>query len=306
MKQLILIFIAILTINIQSESIETKKLIQTNNQEDDTYIELIFPPDKTITDLTYLQFRGRASEMVDKITIEGRDCLINQDKIFNCRYDFKNFGKNKIILKAFLKNGQAIEIPRRAFQRALFVDVKSNSIAAEAIYRMSELRFFSGYSDISFQPQKPLKREELATILSKIKNLKIIKQNSNPASDVPKNSWAAPYIDAVIKNDIMPTFKDGSFKPQDYISKLDVLAIIAKFDNLKIEEQVILHQSFYDLPIDSKYAKYAEALKKAGIIRSHTLKPEEYFTRQEAAKWLYNTKEIEKYLINLNNWQEGF
>ncbi|MFH1428790.1 MAG: S-layer homology domain-containing protein [Candidatus Margulisiibacteriota bacterium] len=265
------------------------------------------PKDKMRTDLDFVWVKGNAGDDIKQVFINRKEMYLSlPDKSFKGAIPLEKFGKNMISCEALDNNGNLLKETRRVFHKASFVDVDPIDKQAEAIYRMAELGFFSGYKDRSFHPEKPLNRAELATLLAKIKNLKLTHPTEPVQDDVPPNFWAAAYIEAVVREDIMEAFPDNTFRSFDPIPHSEAVIIISKFDDLVPPSQILI-RSFNDLPLQHRSARWAEIAKKVGILKDVVLlKPDEPLTRGEAALWLYRTEEAKKHLRDLYNWEIGF
>ncbi len=83
----------------------------------------------------------------------------------------------------------------------------------------------------NFQPQHPLSRAELATVLTKAFQLDSRKSAVDQAvvlKDVSANHWAAPSIETVIRLGIMKGYRPGYFYPNQRINRAEALSIMAQ------------------------------------------------------------------------------
>ncbi|MFC1477952.1 S-layer homology domain-containing protein [Candidatus Margulisiibacteriota bacterium] len=265
------------------------------------------PKDKMRTDHDFVWVKGEAGNDIKLVFINRKEMYLSRpDKSFKGAIPLEKFGKNLISCEALDKNSELIKVTIRVFHKASFVDIDVIDNQAEAIHHMAELGFFSGYKDRSFHPEKPLNRAELASLLVKIKNLKLTHPTEPVFKDVPPDFWAAAYIEAVEREGIMETYSDGTFRPFDPIPHSEAVIVISKFDDLVPPGRVLI-RSFNDLPLQHRTARWAEIAKKVGILKGLILlKPDEPLTRGEAALWLYRTEEVKKHLRNLYNWDVGF
>ncbi|MNJ56002.1 Cellulosome-anchoring protein precursor [compost metagenome] len=82
-------------------------------------------------------------------------------------------------------------------------------------------------------------------------------------------------------------YPDGTFKPNQNMSRAEFMAVIARMLGL---EAVYGESAFTDVPADAWYSKYVNAVYKEGIAKGYadgTLKPEQEITREEAFAILY-------------------
>ncbi|WP_018132216.1 S-layer homology domain-containing protein [Effusibacillus pohliae] len=86
--------------------------------------------------------------------------------------------------------------------------------------------FFVGYPDGKFYPTRPFTRAEAATVVTKVKNLKFDSDLEKPYTDVPKTHWAYKYITSVTKAGYMRGYGDGTFHPDEPITRAEMVALV--------------------------------------------------------------------------------
>lgn len=110
-----------------------------------------------------------------------------------------------------------------------FTDIGPNFWAAEPINALSQARVISGYNDGTFRPNNPVTRAEFATMI-----VKAIGENASSGTmnksfrDVPTSFWAFSSIQTAASLGLIGGFPDGTFKPNSYITRAEVLSIAAK------------------------------------------------------------------------------
>lgn len=102
-----------------------------------------------------------------------------------------------------------------------FSDVPKGCWAANYIGHMQQFGIITGYSDGSFRPDAPVTRAEFAAIASRFEKLT---QGSKSFTDVPDTYWAARYIDFAATRGWVTGYSDGTFKPEDPITRAEVAA----------------------------------------------------------------------------------
>ena len=102
-----------------------------------------------------------------------------------------------------------------------FSDVPKGCWAANYIGYMQQFGIITGYSDGSFRPDAPVTRAEFATIASRFEKLT---EGSKSFTDVPDTYWAARYIDFAATRGWVTGYSDGTFKPEDPITRAEVAA----------------------------------------------------------------------------------
>ncbi|WP_276353694.1 S-layer homology domain-containing protein [Cohnella caldifontis] len=95
-------------------------------------------------------------------------------------------------------------------------------------------RYIVGYPDGQFKPNRPVTRAEVAGIFARIMDLRGTVTGSVAYADVPKNMWAAGYIEAVTKAGLFSGYEGNRFKPNQAITRAELSAVIARY--LKLSE----------------------------------------------------------------------
>lgn len=87
----------------------------------------------------------------------------------------------------------------------------------------------SGTGENNFEPDRSVTRAEMAVMLNKILGYSGISQTF---TDVTENgySWAYPAISALKSQGILSGYPDGSFRPQNSITRAEMAALITKAD----------------------------------------------------------------------------
>jgi len=273
----------------------------------DRSLTLDFPKDRMITALDFVWVKGQAGADIRRVFVNGKKAYLKTtNRRFKVAIPLEKFGKNMLTIEALDRKNQRITLTKRVFRKASFVDVRGAGEQIDAILRLAECGFFSGYKDNTFHPEKPLSRAELAALLVKVKELPLSHPFGFVFADIPPEYWAAPYVAAITKARIMTPFPDKRFRPREPVPHGDAVMIVAAFDDLRPPPRVLL-RSFNDLPVLHPAAPSAEIAKKVGILKGiRLLKPNKPLTRGEAALWLYRTEEVKKHLSDLNNWEKGF
>ncbi|MFC3803903.1 Ig-like domain-containing protein [Cohnella sp. GCM10012308] len=139
--------------------------------------------------------------------------------------------------------------------------------------------YMTGYADGTFGPGKSITRAEAATIIART-----FKQTAAGAAtaytDVAADHWAADAIGQVSQSGIMKGYADGSFKPNQTITRAEMATMLARL----ITGVAGNAASFSD--IAGHWAQAAiESTAKAGIVTGYedgTFRPSQTLTRAEA------------------------
>lgn len=116
-----------------------------------------------------------------------------------------------------------------------FTDNASFGWAADAIATTSTLGLMTGYEDGSFQPAKAISRAEMATIVARWLGLE---GDTSATFGDTADHWAAQYIALVADAGIMTGYPDGSFKPDQSLSRAEAVTIINRILGLELTTDV--------------------------------------------------------------------
>lgn len=106
-----------------------------------------------------------------------------------------------------------------------FTDVPKGYWAANYIGYMQQFGIITGYSDGSFRPDAPVTRAEFAAIASRFEKLT---EGSKSFTDVPDTYWAARYINFAATRGWVTGYSDGTFKPENTITRAEVAAVTCR------------------------------------------------------------------------------
>lgn len=216
------------------------------------------------------------------------------------KYDIKGVGTWRLgmeekslwnILKEELQ--EALEI-----KMTEFTDVSRNNWAYYAITYLKEKGWIQGKSEGLFAPQENLTRGEMATIVCRMLNLNVNEENTfHRFSDI-NNHWAKEYIIRISELGIVNGYEDGSFKPDNLITRGEVSKIISKV--MELEEFKKQHSReyfeggntiFMDLNGREWCAEYVKVLASKNILKGYpdgTFRVNNVITRAEISQVIYN------------------
>lgn len=173
----------------------------------------------------------------------------------------------------------------------IFTDISYLHENYDAVSSLTDLGIFQGYTDGSFQPDRQINRAELLKIL-------ISGQDILPDSDKYKNcftdvgtEWYARYVCYAKTQGWIQGYSDGSFKPSNYVNKVEALKMLLQTYGLDLNEGAKVNYLPYDDVNASAW--YAIYLWKAGKLQileeepGNNFYPSNYRTRGEMAEELY-------------------
>ncbi|EFI41858.1 hypothetical protein HMPREF0629_00487 [Peptoniphilus sp. oral taxon 386 str. F0131] len=106
-----------------------------------------------------------------------------------------------------------------------FSDVARSSWYAEYIGQLTSVGVIAGYPDGTFRPENSVTRAEFATVASRFITSK---KSTGGFADILNNHWAKESIENVRAEGWISGYSDGSFKPDQYITRAEVVSIVNK------------------------------------------------------------------------------
>ena len=173
-----------------------------------------------------------------------------------------------------------------------FADVE-NHWAKNAINDMGSRMIVSGVGDNAFVPDRNMTRAEFAAVI--IRALGLAPETGiSSFSDVFSTDWYCGYIKMASNYDIVTGYGDGTFGPNDTITREQAMVMIARamkitglMVNLSDSDIAGLIGGYADGASTSDYAKDSiAACLQASIVSGkggHTIAPKDYITRAEVA-----------------------
>lgn len=135
--------------------------------------------------------------------------------------------------------------PARAWA---FSDVNENHWAAQSISVLASKGLISGYADGLFRPEASLTRAEAVVLLVNANGasagLQELKNTECIFRDVEKGHWASAYINVAWERGLVSGYPDGSFKPEQQISRLEFTSMLTRA--LEMDEYGSLTLTFRD------------------------------------------------------------
>lgn len=144
-----------------------------------------------------------------------------------------------------------------------FNDVDAVRWSIKHIATLSNGKIIEGYPDEGFKPGNPITRAELAAVASRFDKLSTLQGNS--FSDI-EGHWAIDYINSAAAKGWVNGYPDGTFKPDQYITRAEFVTLVNNVLGRKVHRDNILEniKIFSDLKEDMWYY---EAMVEA--INSH-------------------------------------
>jgi len=120
--------------------------------------------------------------------------------------------------------------------KCVFSDLPSNHWAYEVVGELCQKGIIGGYPDGTFKPDNNITRAEFAKIIVKAKGLSEIKPDQPTFSDVTPESWCYGVVEAAAKDSLIKGYGNGIFKPNVFIARQEIAAILARALGQEVEE----------------------------------------------------------------------
>lgn len=176
-----------------------------------------------------------------------------------------------------------------------FVDIPADYWAAKAIAVMTNQQLISGYNDNTFRPEKPISREEVASLFSNLISGESSVMLSSSFKDITSDRWSANAIERVAQLNIISGYGDNTYRPEQFMSRQEFAVITDNYIHYlgyTTDDQAAMDAVHYN---DQKFiASWAQTavreLAALGFLHYQPrllFNPEKYITRAEATEIMY-------------------
>lgn len=142
--------------------------------------------------------------------------------------------------------------------------------------------YIVGYPDNTVQPEGAITREEIAAVFYRLLDAEYrdtVRTTINDFPDMAADKWSVKHVSTLASIDIAMGYPDGSFRPENTITRAELATIASKFDKLSPFED----NSFSD--IEGHWAnQYINSAAEKGWVTGYsdgTFKPDQAITRAE-------------------------
>jgi uncharacterized repeat protein (TIGR02543 family)/uncharacterized repeat protein (TIGR01451 family) len=182
-------------------------------------------------------------------------------------------------------------------------DITDPEVPLEFLESTEHRIYIKGYPDSTVRPDRNITRAEVATIFYRL--LKDTYKDGNAIStfsDVPFDAWFSEAISTLADLGIIIGYGDGTFRPNNPITRAEFATLAARFDKLAAVEGI----AFSDVPSAHWAAEYIHSAYAKGWVNGYedgTFRPAQQITRAEVTK-IVNTmlerlpEELPEMLIN--------
>ena len=148
-----------------------------------------------------------------------------------------------------------------------FSDVSADKWYNNAVSTLCHMGVLGGYSDGTFRPNAPITRAEFAKIAVSFAQI-----NGSAVysyfTDVKTTDWFAPYVTAAKDSSLIEGYSDGSFKPENRITRAEACAIVNRVLGRKPSKNHMKISGRIDWPDCTTADWFYEAIMEA--TNSHT------------------------------------
>ena len=135
------------------------------------------------------------------------------------------------LLKDDLKTGAA---------PAKFSDVSADSWYGAAVNTLAQMDILVGYSDGTFQPNAPITRAEMATLVSRFGENADVDATTTSYSDVSTSHWAYDAIMSATANGWLLGDGNGQFRPDSNISRAEFVTLMNRVLDRQVQTSGLL------------------------------------------------------------------
>lgn len=168
-----------------------------------------------------------------------------------------------------------VELSKNTVFYALFKEIP-------AMDKDNHFAYVIGYEDGEFKPERNITRAEAATIFSRllIKKIDVNETYTTEFTDVADDAWYHDYVAYMEELGVVTGYPDGTFRPDDSITRAEFATMASRFDKLSPAEISF----FEDVPAEHWAYDYVESAATKGWIKGYedgTFRPENNITREE-------------------------
>jgi len=243
------------------------------------------------------------------VKVNGVTVVVTDDNTFTAQVPVDNIGKKMMVVEASTAAGDYVAKDVRLLRLINFADVPEGYWARRPIEDTGTVGLVEGYPDGTFKPDRALTRAELATLMVRAKGLKLPNRSAKKVfKDVKPSFWGAKYIEVAKREGLIKGYPDGSFRPNNKINKAEGVAVLVRFENLKVAHEVY-EKPYWDVSVNNWSAKYIQAAKEHGMLKYVTrnyLHPKQNLARAEAVEMFSTTTLAGNEIKDLYSWEKGY
>jgi len=154
------------------------------------------------------------------------------------------------------------------YRNNYYPDVDLSLWYANQVCYMQQKGVLADFSrDNRFRPSEAVTRAEFATLASHFDNL--VLTDANIFTDVPNSHWAVKYINSAAAKGWIKGYTDGTFEPESFITRAEVVTLVNRILKRKADEAYItanlknLPRSYSDLPTSTSHWAYWDIMESS-------------------------------------------
>ena len=282
----------------EREDATEEDVINAYNELSDAINNLIKIPEEVIYKVNYDGNGARGTAPYDSneyhegdnVIVLGRNSLEKSD------YTFKGWSTSRYATRGEYQPGDSFTIRENTTLYAIWEEDSSGgsfgftgswTSSKPSIEKPVEIKpisikeaYIKGYEDGTFRPKENMTRGEVAAIFTRLKtNGEESNVTSNSVyNDVNSTDWYAKYVGYVTENNLMKGYEDGTFRPEEKITRAEFVTAIARYNSLTSADN-----SFTDA--NGHWAEgYIGAVTTKSWIKGYpdgTFKPDNNISREE-------------------------
>jgi len=171
-------------------------------------------------------------------------------------------------------------------ERPVVSEDSSSGSSSENI-NVNHHAYINGFKDGTFKPESNVTRAEIVAMIARNLGYKDSqKVSSSPFPDVPTSNWAAGAIAFVKAQGLMKGDNFGNFNPNAFITRAEVVAIVARYQKLPLPSNIESAEAFTDI-IGHWAMREIAAVKTVNIVNGYddgTFRPNRNLSRAETVK----------------------
>ena len=200
---------------------------------------------------------------------------IKVDSLSSSYYGPKYYGATRVLNDAPVQNAPGE-----------FYDLDSNHVAYEPISALTKLNIIQGYDDGTFKPDANLTRGQAAAIINR--QLKKNPSKLNYFNDVPTNSRFAKDIAAIRELGIIQGFSDGTFRPNNTMTRAEMAVIVQKAFELERAQIASTGNNSYN-DIEPGYWAHDAIVTMSQIDKTTLFDGDQYYPAKNASRAVFTT-----------------
>lgn len=255
---------------------------------------------KTIT----VEGAVKDAQQIARVLINSNQAFISGDGRYRADIPLE-IGKNTLDIVAVDKKNKVLaEKKKRLLRFMTFSDLGDDQWSRTEVEQLATLGITTGYPDGTFLPNNSITRAEIIAWIVKLLPGEVAVKNPDRFTDLTKDYWGYSYIMQATEAGLIEGYPDKSFRPNNTITRIEALAIVARFMKLPTYDDVV-KSPFLDVKTDYWGFPIIISVDKAGLltyVKTAYLGPTDQVSRGEVAVLLSKTKIMQDKVRDLYNF----